>query len=420
MNIKITPKKLNGTVKAPPSKSVSHRVIMAAMLASGKSIISNIGFSEDIKATLDAAKALGAKVSVFEDKVEIEGVDFSNIPQKADIDCRESGSTLRFFIPITSALGVDTTYKGKGKLPQRPITPYLECFADKDVTFNYQNTMPFSVSGKLTAGEYRISGDVSSQFITGLLYALPILKGDSKIILTSKLESESYVNITLDVLAKFGILVDKTDYGYLVYGNQTYKPLDIAVEGDFSNSAFLAVMGILSGEVIIENLDENSSQGDKAFVDILKQMGADIHYKGNNLICRKSNLVATDINAEDIPDLVPILSVAATFAKGKTVISGARRLKIKESDRLAAMEDGISKLGGKIKAFDDGLIIDGAKNLLGGEVDSYNDHRIAMSMAVASINATSDVVITDAMAVTKSYPNFYEEYKSLGGVVDVI
>ncbi len=404
MDLKITPKALKGTVTVPPSKSVAHRMIIAAALADGASEISNLSPSEDILATIDCMNALGAKIDFDGKTAVIKGVE--NVPDKALLDCHESGSTMRFLIPVACALGVPSEFIGRGKLPQRPIKPFLEEFPKHGVSFDFSaafsgNTLPCSISGKLSAGRFEIDGGISSQFITGLLFALPLLCGNSEIVLTSPLQSKPYVDITIGVLKSFGCEIKATENGYFVRGNQRLTPFSGAVEGDYSQSAFWFTANSLGSELEILGLCENSLQGDKKIVEICENLG-----KEHN---------AFELDCSDIPDLVPILTVLASFCKGKSVLTNVARLRIKECDRLAAMEDCLNRVGGKITAFSDKIEIEGVEKFTGGEISSYNDHRIAMSMAIAATKSDSPIIIKGAECVAKSYPDFFEVYKKLGG-----
>lgn len=408
MDVKITPSKLSGEVVIPPSKSVAHRLIISAALAKGKSVVSNVYPSKDIVATIEAMRALGAEISVDGDKVAVNGI--VNSPKNATIDCCESGSTLRFLIPVAAALGVEATFVGKGQLPTRPITPFLEELPKHGAVFDYNNTMPFSISGRLTAGTYEIGGDISSQFITGLIFALSILPQDSEIVLTSHLESRPYVDITIGCLNEFGCEIKETSTGYYIKGGQLLTGHDCKVEGDYSQAAFFEVANCLGSDIKIQGLNVNSYQGDKKIVEICTEMV----YNENG------SLTPFDLDCSDTPDLVPILTVLACFCDGISNIRNVARLRIKECDRLEAITVCLNSLGAKVTAFDDRLEIKGVKSLSGGIVDSYNDHRIAMAMAVASIKCTSPLTITDAGSVSKSYPNFFEDFTALGGKINVI
>lgn len=413
MDIKITPSKLSGTVNIPPSKSVAHRLIISAALAKGTSKISNIYPSKDIIATIEAMKSLGAEISLNGSIAEVKGIETT--PKKANIDCCESGSTMRFLIPVACALGVECTFVGKGKLPQRPIAPYLEEFPKHGIEFDFSNApqgsiLPCTVKGKLTPGKFEIDGGISSQFITGLIFALTLLNDDSEIILTSHLESRPYVDITIDCIKKFGGIITETESGYLVKGNQTLHASDEETEGDYSQAAFFKVANSLGSNINIKGLNSKSSQGDKKIIEICDK----IVYNKNDM------LNPFTLDCSDIPDLVPVLTVLASFCAGKSEIINVARLRIKESDRLEAISTCLNKIGGKVTAYPDKLVIEGLESLNGGKIESFNDHRIPMAMAMAATRCKTPLVIKGAQCVEKSYPNFWEDYKSLGGKIDVI
>lgn len=406
MDLKITPNRLSGKVVVPPSKSVAHRMIIAAALSDGISEISNLFPSVDITATMDCMKALGAKIDFSENTAVIEGIKKS--PDKAVLDCHESGSTLRFLIPVACALGADAEFLGRGKLPQRPITPFLDELPKHGVAFKMpQNgdNLPCKVHGKLKGGKFYIDGGISSQFITGLLFALPMLAEDSEIVLTSSLQSKPYVDITIGVLRNFGCEITETSSGYIVKGGQRLTAFSGAVEGDYSQAAFFYAANSLGSSIEIAGLNEKSLQGDKAIVDICKNAAS-----GNTF----------EIDCSNIPDLVPIMSVLGCFCRGKSRITNAARLRIKECDRLAAMEDCLNKIGGKVRSTADTLEIEGLGTLKGGEVGCFNDHRIAMSMAIAATRCENPLIVRGAECVSKSYPNFFEVYKALGGFFEEI
>lgn len=404
MDLKITPKLLKGKVIVPPSKSVAHRMIIAAALARGESTISNLSGSADILATVNCMKAFGADIRLNSGTAVINGI--KSAQETALADCCESGSTLRFLIPVACALGINAEFRGKGKLPQRPITPFLDEFPKHGIKFDLSKaengaSLPCSVSGKLTAGRFEIDGGISSQFITGLMFALPLLYGDSEIVLTSRLESKPYVDITMGVLRDFGCEVTESKNGYLIKGNSLLRPFSGSVEGDYSQSAFFYVANALGSDIEICGLNENSSQGDKQIVEICKAFS--------------ENNAPFEIDCSDIPDLVPILSVLGCFCKGKSRIYNAARLRIKECDRLAAMEDCLNRIGGKVSSTEDSLIIEGVDCFNGGEVGCYNDHRIAMSMAVAATRSNAPLIIRGAECVQKSYPDFFDVYRAING-----
>ena len=406
MDIRIEPRRLSGTVRVPSSKSMAHRAIICAALADGSSAIRGVSFSKDIYATLGVMTALGAFCQTKGDTIAMRGIAYP--AASAVADCCESGSTLRFLIPVAAALGVTTEFRGQGRLPQRPITPYLREMTKNGVTFNYANTMPFTVSGRLQSGIYELEGDISSQFITGLLFALPLLDGDSEIRLLSRLESKPYADMTLDSMRRFGVTVEETADGYRIPGGQKYCPADVTVEGDFSQAAFFYAANAMGSDIVLQNIPQESAQGDRKGVEILREMW----YNKKDRIFQ--------IDATDIPDLVPILSVAAGVCGSTVEIVGARRLRIKESDRLETTAALLNALGGDCTVREDGLLIRPVPRYHGGTVDSAGDHRIAMSAAIAATCADGPVIIKGAESVEKSYPAFFEDYQALGGAANGI
>ncbi len=419
-SIRISPSFLSGRVSVPPSKSAAHRAIICASLASGESTISPVELSEDIKATIDCMRALGAVITYYNDRsLKIDGSRVFSSPS-ALLDCHESGSTLRFLIPVAAAGGIEAQFIGRGKLPERPIGVFTDCLPKHNVICDTSGGLPLRINGQLRSGQYEIPGDVSSQFITGLLLALPLLEGDSEIILTTKAQSVGYIDMTISAMADFGVTVARTENGFSVKGGQKYSPRDYIVEGDWSQAAFFMTAGALGGNITIDNLRPDSVQGDKACVDIYRRFGADIITNGRNITISGSKLHGIEIDARDIPDMVPALAVTAAFAEGQTVITGAERLRIKECDRLAAMAQGLSRLGADITETPDGLVINGCDNLKGALVEGFNDHRIVMSLSTASARCIGDIVITDMESINKSYPSYFEDFRSLGGIADVI
>jgi len=407
---------LKGEIDAPSSKSFTHRAIIAASLAPGKSKISNISYSDDIHATIEAVRSYGARVDLHDDYCDVEGVkEINEIPHT--VDCHESGSTLRFMIPIFALSQKRFTLTGEPSLMRRPLTVYEKLFKSRNNEFLLQHNI-LRIDGGLAPGDYQIDGSISSQFLTGLMFALPLLKGDSTIKVLHKLESESYLGMTMDLLKEFGIIINKTYDGYFIKGNQTYKAKDYNVEGDYSQAAFFLVGGQLNGNVKVTNLEHDSHQGDKVLLKILHDMKGRIIYSEKGFISKKTQTYGTTIDLSDCPDLGPILSLIAAVSEGKTAITHIERLRIKESDRVHSTVDTLQKLGAKITATKNDIIVHGKPSLLGGvTVDSHNDHRIAMMVAIAGVVCERPVTLTHPYAIRKSYPDFYHDYALLGGNV---
>lgn len=423
-NLKIYNDSLKGSVKIPPSKSMAHRAVICAALCDGVSKISNIDFSDDIIATADAMRALGARIIDRGNVLEITGV-FSNIIQ-ADrdfervIDCNESGSTLRFLVPISLAFEGVSRFVGRGNLGKRPLKTYYDIFEEQGIEYSFkEDELDLIVSGVLKPGEFKVKGNISSQFITGLLFTLPLLDGDSKILITTELESKGYLDLTLSAMKDFGIEIINNDYKeFTIKGNQTYKPRDYRVEGDYSQGAFFLCANALGSAVKVVDLKEDSLQGDRECLDILKRMGISIK-DDNGLVAEVKELKSTIIDASQCPDIIPVLSVVAALSNGRTEIINAGRLRIKECDRLSAVTLELNKLGAKIEEKPEGLVIDGVSELKGGvEVWSHKDHRIAMTLAIASTRCLEPIILKDFECVSKSYPHFFEDYKMLGGRFD--
>lgn len=416
-SVKLYPKKLGGNICVPPSKSISHRALISGGLSDGTSIIDNIQFSNDIEATIDVLSRMGVKVEkAGSDSVKVNGRNRFNFLTD-EFDFGESGSTLRFMIPILMLSGKDIKLNGHGRLVQRPLKPYYDIFDSKKISYKNNNgNLPLEIHGKLVPGRYELRGDISSQFITGLMFALPLLNGDSEIVLTTELESKGYVDLTKDMLEKFSIHIKNNDYkSFSVKGNQKYMASDCRIEGDFSQAVFYLAAGLIGDKICIHGLNINSHQGDKVSIDILRRMGAKIEYENENIISYPSKLNGAVIDASECPDIIPVLAAAASVSRGTTSIINAKRLRMKESDRLKSVRIGLSKLGANVIEKGDSLIIEGKDMLEGGEVDSFNDHRIVMCMALASIRCKNPVIIHNSGSIKKSYPEFFDDLKSLGG-----
>lgn len=418
-DVKFSPFVPNGTVNVPPSKSDVHRAIICAAMANGVSKISPVALSNDIKATIGCIKALGADAVLENNVLTVDGTNmYKN--KTALLDCGESGSTLRFFIPIAAVGNVNATFVGKGKLPQRPIGIFTEALPKAGTVCKTEGGLPLEIKGQLKSGIFEIPGNVSSQFITGLLLALPILEGDSEIVLTSPLESVGYIAMTIRTMKQFGVNIQATEKGWHIKGGQSYKPCDYTTDGDWSQAAFFMVLGAVSGKVTVKGVAKDSTQGDKKCAEILARFGAKVTQLDNEVTVEKGELKAITIDASQIPDLVPVLSVCAAFAEGTTKIINAERLRIKECDRLKATAELLNNLGGKVKELSDGLEITGVSSLKGGNVNGYNDHRIVMSAAVCAARSDEDITATFAMSINKSYPDFYIDYNSIGGKANVL
>jgi 3-phosphoshikimate 1-carboxyvinyltransferase len=402
-NVRIAPSRLSGCVTAPPSKSISHRALICAALAQGEGVISNLAFSEDILATVDALTAIGARFEKLgEDTVRVSGI--GGRPRALDIlNCRESGSTLRFMIPICLLSPDEFRLTGTEKLLSRPLGVYSDIFKVRYCPPD-GNILTLKSGEPIGSGEYRIDGGISSQFITGLLFALPLADGDSRIIVEGSFESASYVDLTLDSLARFGIKVKREDNIFYIKGNQKYAPADVRIEGDASNAAFFEALNLLGSSVSVAGLNPQSKQGDMAFKR---------HFEA--LKCRSD----APIDLSDCPDLAPILFTAAAFLGGG-IFTHTDRLRLKESDRISAMKEELQKLGARIEALDgiDGgtvRILPAALHPPSIPLSSHNDHRIAMAAAIATTVASGPITILGAECVAKSYPAFWPEYRRLGG-----
>lgn len=422
MNIKIGAGRLHGTVQMISSKSDVHRLLLAAALADGPTEILLNGTSEDIEATMLCLKALGSRVEKTEGGLRVVPIPpFQS--SVAVLDCRESGSTLRFLLPVAGALGRNALFEGRGRLPQRPIGVLTGQMERHGCRFNGEH-LPLEISGHLTGGVYELPGNISSQFITGLLFALPMLEEDSEIRLTTAVESQGYIQMTLHTLSRFGIAVEATEQGYFIKGGQKYhSPGVIQAAGDWSNAAFWLTAGAVGSEVTCRGLQMDSPQGDKAILPLLERFGAQITVDGDSVTAKGGKLKGCKIDASQIPDLVPILSVAAAMAEGDTYIFNAGRLRIKESDRLRAITDCLRRLGVDVEEEEEALLIHGgAKEPSYQEIhmDSYGDHRIVMSAAVAGAVMGQPLLIEGAEAVGKSYPGFFAEFIRLGGGADVL
>ena len=404
--------KIKQHVRAISSKSEAHRALICSALADAPCFIKCTDTNADIDATAACLCALGA---VIERRTEGFAVaPIGSVTKKASLDCNESGSTLRFLLPLAASLGADCDFIMRGRLAQRPLSPLYELMEQNGVILTPQGSNPLKIKGKLGRGNYCLAANVSSQYISGLLFALCIAEGDSTLTLDGNIESAPYIFMTVNTLIAFGadVKFDSSTNTFNIKGKPRLSaPSRFTVGGDWSNAAFFLTAGAIGKRpVTVSGLDRGSAQGDRAVLDVLCRMGARITFD-DGITVHHSTLHGTNIDASDIPDLVPILAVAASVAQGKTQIYGAARLRLKESDRIESVCATLSALGAKICATEDGMIIEGLPNLSGGEADSFNDHRIAMSAAIASLVCTDAVTISRFEAINKSYPSFLENFE---------
>ena len=409
-----------GRIAAPPSKSMAHRAVLCAALAKGTSHLHHLAFSKDISATLGAAGRLCARVTTGENDAVVEGLG-RFLPVDAPVDCCESGSTLRFLIPLASLTGQEVTFTGRGRLMERPQSVYKTLYQQHGLRFE-QDADRLTVEGALTPGEYELAGNVSSQFISGLLFALPLLDGDSTLHLIPPVESRSYIDMTRAVQAAFGVTSRWLDGNTLALpGRQHYRPCDYDVEGDYSQAAFPAVLGAVCGGVTVTGLRPDTLQGDAVILDILRQCGAQFTRDGDTVTFAKAPLHGVDIDLADCPDLGPVLMVLGLLCEGTTVIRNAERLRLKESDRIAAMEAELRACGGVLESEGGTITVHGCAEHLHapeGILHGHNDHRVVMSLAVLSAAAGLPLTVDDAEAIQKSWPNFFAAIRPLGVEVE--
>ena len=417
MDIKITPSILHGTAAAIPSKSAAHRSLLCAALADRDTALKLKKRSQDMDATINCLQALGANIRISDGNIRI--MPIKQPAQNPTLDCRESGSTLRFLLPVAAALCGSASFAGCGRLPQRPLSPLMEEMEAHGASFSARR-LPFTVTKLTAGGTFTLPGNVSSQYITGLLLAAPLLKDGAEIVLSSPLESSGYVEMTIAEMQKFGVRVRRTANTFSVKQGKYRSPGSLSVEGDWSNAAFWLAAGAIAGQTAVAGLDLHSGQGDRQIVNLLREFGAGVEEKEGHISVSPAPLHALEIDVSDIPDLVPILAVVASISEGETHIKNAARLRLKESDRIFTTGQMLSSLGADARELPDGLIITGKRRLAGGTVPSFGDHRIAMAAAIAACVCDFPVTITGAEAADKSYPSFWQDYKALGGVLDVI
>ena len=382
MNRLILPGPRTGQVNAPASKSQAHRLLICAALGKRPVRIVCDGLSRDIEATIACLRGLGAEIDVQADCIRVAPASGKTAGGERMLACGESGSTLRFLIPVAGALGVSCAFVREGRLPERPLEPLLGQLVARGMRFREEGALIFC-EGRLSPGDFTLPGDVSSQYVSGLLLALPLLEGDSTLTITGALQSAAYVRMTEQALSESGVRLEKAGDTYHVPGSQRFcLPERTRVEGDCSNAAFFLCMGALSDAgITVSGLNPASAQGDRAILDLLRAFGAEVTVEGDRAMVRKNRLVGCEIDAAPIPDLIPTLCALASVAEGETRVINAARLRIKESDRLASTAQLLRGLGGRVEELPDGLVIRGVKALSGGAADSQNDHRIAMSAA---------------------------------------
>jgi len=418
MNISVFPAPLSGKIPAITSKSDAHRRLILASFADRPTTFSPVGGSDDIRATVHCLEALGAKIESGENEITVKpGPE----KEEAFLFANESGSTLRFLLPVAMAKCEKAHFTGAGRLPERPLTHLINAMKSGGTEFSGEK-LPLTATGKMKSGAFSVPGNISSQYVTGLLMALPFLDGDSEIIVQGDLASKAYVDITLETMRDFDLTVRKTPSGYFVPGGQTPKSKGrMQMEGDWSNAAFFLAAGAISDRpVTVTGLRADSPQGDKAIIGLLRKFGAKVEFSESAVIVSGGNLKGTEIDIGETPDLIAPLGVVAAYAKGKTVFRNGARLRIKESDRIETMKNLITSLGGHAEETEDTLTVFGAGALPGGDVDGANDHRIVMAAAIAGAYSEKGARISGAQAVNKSYPGFFEDFISAGGNANVI
>ena len=410
------PGRVSGEITLPSSKSQAHRALICAALA-GDSRVERVDISNDISATVDALKSLGAELEFIPElRLCTVGAPVKRNIDASTVNCRESASALRFLIPIAAALGDRATFTGEGRLPQRTTTLYEPLLESRGVKLRYPSDgsfLPLEVSGRIIrGGDFELRGDISSQFVTGLMLALINVDGESRIIPTTKLESRPYADMTADVMRAFGADVRSDGEIYTLCGTRLHSR-EYTVEGDCSQAAFFVAAAAIGGEVKLDGVNPSTLQGDFRIFEIARGFGAKVEVGEDYVTVGKGSLRAQDIDAADIPDLVPAIAVIAALAEGRSRIYNAGRLRLKESDRIASTAALLHSLGAIVTETDDGLVIDGSESLAGGDVRSFSDHRIAMAAAAASVGCRGDVTVDDIGCTDKSYPGFVDDWSSL-------
>lgn len=423
MNALVSPGGLSGTIRAIPSKSEAHRALICAALSDGPTRIICPASSDDIDATIGCLEALGAKIDRDGEGFTVVPLERGGTPARV-LDCRESGSTLRFLLPVAAALG-GASLTGSARLSERPLGPLVAALRAHGAVVDTDGSLPLAVSGGIAPGVFELPGNISSQYITGILLAAPLIDGASEIRVTEPIESRPYIALSLDVLQAFGIGAQIVSAGaftsYLLPAQAAYRsPRTFEVGGDWSNAAFWLAAGALSDAgVEVEGLSLVSKQADRAVIGALALFGAQVARGGRSAAARRDALHGARIDVSSCPDLVPAIAPLAALAEGRSEIVGAGRLRLKESDRLASIADVLGSIGAHVSIEDDALVFEGVERLHGGTVDAHNDHRIAMMAAIAATRADSPVLIRGAQCTAKSYPGFFDDLAALGGIVEL-
>ncbi len=415
----ITPSKLNGRIEIPSSKSLCHRAIICAALAKGKSVLTNICESDDIQTTLNAVKSMGAEVkNLGNGKYSIDGTNTFCNESAIKIDCRGSGSTLRFLIPLALNTHEDVIFTGRERLEKRSLKIYTDIFDEFGVEYIASNndSLPITVKkGNLSGNIIELDENVNSQFLSGLLFALPLAKYDTEIRLSGPFKSKGYLDMTIDILEKFGIKVYNHKYMlFRIKGNQAYKPFNYHAEGDFSHAAFYLAAGALGNFIVCNGLNLETKQVDKNIIEIIEKMNGQIVVENGAIAAVPTLLKGTEINISKNPDLLPAICVMATFAQGETIITGIEC----DKERAKNIANQLNSIGATIIEQQNRLVIEGADSIAGGTANTCNDHRIAMALAIASTCCRSLVSVEDSEAINKSYPRFWEHFKSIGGITE--
>lgn len=419
MDIRIKPSNLHGDISVPASKSICHRAIICASLSNGKSTLSNISLNDDISATIQAMQQIGAHIHLQDHQCIVEGIHSPTITDSI-FNCNESGSTLRFLIPIVATTSNTIRFIGKGRLLKRPMQIYQNLFNEQNLLFQ-QTSNQILLRGPLQAGTYTIPGNISSQFISGLLMALPLINEQSRLEVIEPFESKSYVKLTTDMLEVFGVHILAQSNTFVISKEQTYHSNDISIEGDYSQFAFFAVLASLTKPITLKNMNIHSHQGDRIILDFLRNAGISIQILEDAITVFPSKPKAQIFDLSNCPDLGPILCVLASFSNGTSHFIHAKRLRMKESDRIQAIETELKKWGVSIQTTEDTITIQGKthydydSSLI---LDSHNDHRIAMAMTVMALSNQSTCVIRNTECINKSYPNFFDDIQKIHGSIE--